>query len=233
MASEDAGQKGASPPYIAFQSLKTLTSNMKEHGVPGRIDKSVLNNFSGAVGSQIITALKFLDLIDDNNHPKASLKGLVTAYGTDGWTEALSAVLKKAFAPIFSLNLETASPAQFTEHFKQIYDVDGDTLRKSLTFFVNAVRDAQIPISAYIMKNKKPRSAPTKKRTPKPNAEKSKAGGNGNTNSSSDKGNSNPSQQNQKPLSQQLLEILAPESMPDDVQQAILTLLVYLRKEGK
>src|SRR5687767_15335518 len=32
---------------------------------------------------------------------------------------------------------------------------DGDTLRKCMTFFLNAVRDANIPISTYIMKNKK------------------------------------------------------------------------------
>lgn len=230
MASDETDQKGPSPPYIAFQSLKTLASNMKEHGVPGRIDKSVLGNFSGAVGSQIITGLKFLDLIDDDNHPKPALQNLVGAYDTDDWASALAQVLKEAFAPIFSVNLETASPAQFTEHFKRTYGIDGDTLRKSLTFFVNAVRDAQVPISAYIMKNKKPRSGPAKKRAIKPSGEKFKADGN---KGSSAHGENNSHTQTEKPLSQQLLEILSPDSMPGDVQQAVLTLLVYLRKEGK
>lgn len=167
MADASSDTKRPAPPYIAFQTLKTLTQNMKADGVPGRIDKTMLSNFSGAVASQLMTALKFLDLTDQDGHPTDSLRTLVAAYGTDEWPSELAGTIKRAFAPVFTLNLETATPGQFTERFSASFDGEGDTLRKAITFFVNAVREAQIPISSYIMKNKKPRSGANRKRMPR------------------------------------------------------------------
>jgi hypothetical protein len=162
MADQDT--KAPAPPYTAFASVKTAIGMFKEHGVPGRLDRSVLSNFSGAVGTQVIGAFKFLQLIDEDGHPKRALEELVAAYGTDEWPAALEKVLRHAFAPLFKLNLETASPSQFTQKFTEAFNVGGDTVRKAITFFVNAVREARIPISQYILKNKKPRVAPTIKR---------------------------------------------------------------------
>ncbi|MDB5734500.1 MAG: hypothetical protein JWN16_1137 [Alphaproteobacteria bacterium] len=157
-------QKRPAPPYIAFQTLKTLITNMKADGIPGRVDKTMLRNFSGAVASQLITALKFLGLTDDAGLPTTTLRKLVTAWGTPHWPVELSGALKTAFAPIFTLDLQTATPGQFTEKFADSFDGEGDTLRKAITFFVNAVREAEIPISSYIMKNKKPRASNGKKK---------------------------------------------------------------------
>ncbi len=171
MAETTQDLKRPAPPYIAFQTLKTLVGNMKSDGVPGRIDKTMLRNFSGAVGSQLMTALKFMSLTNVDGEPTDDLKALVEAFGTEAWHEVLAKTIKGAFAPIFKLNLETATPGQFTEQFGKAFDGEGDTQRKAITFFVNGVREARIPISAYILKNKKPRSGtPGKKRAPKANA---------------------------------------------------------------
>lgn len=156
--------KRPAPPYIAFQTLKTLLQNMKADGVPGRIDKTMLRNFSGAVASQLITALKFLNLTNGDGVPTTQMRDLVSAYGSEDWPVVLGSVIKAAFSPIFALNLETATPGQFTEKFGDVFDGEGDTMRKAVTFFVNAVREAKIPISNYIMRNKKPRAANGKKR---------------------------------------------------------------------
>jgi hypothetical protein len=166
MADEQSTKDAArvTPPYIAFQSLKTLCATLKEHGIPGRIDRSVLGNFSGAVGGQVMTALKFLHLTDDDNHPSQLLRDLAEAHGTDRWSQTLAGVVRDAYKPIFELNLEAASPAQFNEKFRTAYPGKDETLRKSQGFFINAIREAAIPTSSYLMKNKKPRSGPTKRR---------------------------------------------------------------------
>jgi hypothetical protein len=39
-----------------------------------------------------------------------------------------------------------------------------ETLRKRQGFFINALRESAIPVSAYLTKNKKPRSGPAKRR---------------------------------------------------------------------
>lgn len=161
------GQGGQMPPYTSFQSIKTMLAQFKEHALPDRIDRSVLTNFSGAVGSQILTALKFLRLTDQQGHPTAALRSLVDAYGTDEYPIALKAIIEDAYAPIFDLNLATCSPSQFFEKFKRTYSGADDVIRKSVTFFLNAASDAAIPVSSFIMKARKPRVAAAKRRLSK------------------------------------------------------------------
>jgi hypothetical protein len=160
--------KPLSAPYTAFQSVKTALTQFKEHGTPSRVDRTVLPTFSGAVGSQVVTAFRFLKLIDANNSARGELDELVQAVGTDEWTASLRTVLQSAYAPLFGLNLETASPSQFTELFRREYPGTEDVSRKAMTFFLNAARDAEIKISPYILRNKKPRSNGTKRRAPRP-----------------------------------------------------------------
>jgi len=173
-AQNGGAPRGPTAPYPAFQTLKTLCKQLKEHGVPDRIDRSVLTSFSGAVGSQVITMLKFLGLTDDASVAKDGLRNLVKAYDTQAWPVMLGEIIEQAYQPMFTINLETASPGQFNEHFRKNYPAADEVSRKSMTFFLNATKDAEIKISPYIMKNKKPRTAPSKKRTPKPVSNKPK-----------------------------------------------------------
>lgn len=152
------------PPYIAFSTLKTLTSNLKAHGIPPRIDKSIMSNFSGAVAAQLMTALRFLGLINPDETPTPLLKSLVEAFDTPQWPAQLQAVLKHAYPAIFKIDLATASPKLLYETFESAYAGGGETVRKTVTFFLNAAADAQVQISPYIMKNKKPRSGTGKRR---------------------------------------------------------------------
>src|SRR5262249_38660402 len=105
-------QKKVLPPYIAYQSLETMAGNFKEHALPDRIDRSVLTNFSGAVGAQLITALRFLSLIDNGGTPTPLMREMVDAFGTNEWPSTLAKIIKQAYAPIFQLNLLTCTPAQ-------------------------------------------------------------------------------------------------------------------------
>jgi hypothetical protein len=168
---EDATRKRAAPPYVSYPSLKTMVGGFKQNGLPGRIDRSVLGNFSGAVGGQLLTALKFLHLVGSDGEPTIALEVLIAAHGTDDWPAKLGEVIRAAYGPLFQLNLQTASPAQFNERFRAVYPMEGETFRKCLTFFLHAVTDAQIQVSPYILKNKKPRTnggGPRKPRVPRP-----------------------------------------------------------------
>jgi hypothetical protein len=229
---QKAETKRPAPPYVSYASFKNMVGGFKEHVLPGRIDRSVLGNFSGIVGGQLLTALRFLNLIDPTNHPQDSLRELVSAANTPKWAAELKRVLHAAYTPLYELDLKAASPSQFSEKFIKTYPGEGSTSRKSMTFFLTAAKDAQIEVSPYIMQNKKPRSGPAKKRITKNGDAKKPTGGSGGGKA----GEHKPAvdlNQSAKPLSQQLLEILSPDSMPGEVQQAILTLLVHLRKEGK
>jgi hypothetical protein len=113
--------KTPTPPYTAFQSIKTIISDFKKHGIPNRIDETALTNFSGEVRRQVLTALRYLDLIQGDNRPTEDLNELVEACGTYAWGPTLLKVLQRAYTPLFELKLETATPGQFSNRFRHEY----------------------------------------------------------------------------------------------------------------
>jgi hypothetical protein len=229
MADEQTNDQGraSAAPYTAFSSIKTAVKLMKEHGLPSRIDRSVLTNFSGAVVTQVMTALKFLGLIDGDGRPTASLKILVETIDDENtWPTQLAEVIRGAYAPLFTIDLERASPSQFHELFKKSYPGADDVVRKSVTFFLNATREAKIPVSPYIMKNKKPRNVFAKRRTPrqKPttNADVSNALNAAIVHAATP-------QTVTKPLEYLLLDLIN-QDMEKEEREAVWTLINYLKR---
>jgi hypothetical protein len=221
-----------SPPYISFPTLRTVLKNFQEHGLPGRIDRSVLTNFSGSVGAQIIPALRFLHLIDVHNHPTEWLKGFMETYGANGWSEDLRHLLEEVYEPLAKIDLQTASPSQFDEAFSKAYPGAENVIRKCKTFYLAAATEAKIPISPYIMRNKKPRSGPTKKRAAKaPNGKPEKS----QNNAASEQRHPSKHQDRDvhRLLSEHVLTILDMKNLTEAEEAAVFTLLKYLRKEGK
>lgn len=215
------------PPYIAFQSLKTLLDKLKKDGLPGQIDRSVLTNFSGAVGGQVITALKFLGLTTPDNRPTQLFKSLIDAYGSDTWPTTLMHVIKRSYPRVFEISLENASPQQFSSHFKSVYPGQDTVLQKCMGFFLNAARDAQIPISNYILKKQKVRSGPTKKRSPSAPKAAKRTGNGGASESHND---FTPPPVSQKP-SEVLLSLFSAD-MRQAEQDAIWTLIKHFKAKG-
>ena len=130
--------------------------DLHSHGVlPQRIDRSVLNRFSGGVGNQLMTALRFLGLVDADDRPTDSLRSLVDAFGSDEqWQAALQAVIREAYVPVVAVGLESATPAQFVEAFRT-YPGTEEVRRKSEVFFLNAAKDAGLPLTKRIADQKR------------------------------------------------------------------------------
>jgi hypothetical protein len=232
MTDEIQESRAPAAPYTAFSSVKTAVRQMKEHGIPSRVDRSVLTNFSGAVTSQVMTALKFLSLIDSEGRPGNGLKSLVDAIDSESdWPKALAQVLQYAYAPLFAADLQTASPSQFNELFKKNYPGADDVLRKSMTFFLNAAREANIPISKYILKNKKPRANPAKRRASKPVA-RNVGGSKTPFRQGAEDATPPPPNTDNKPMEYQLLDLIGPE-MSEEERAAVWTLIGYVKKQPK
>ncbi|MBM3957191.1 MAG: DUF5343 domain-containing protein, partial [Gemmatimonadetes bacterium] len=119
-------------------------------GVPARIDRSVWGQrYSGSSGTQLMTALKVLDLVDDEGRPAETLERLVRAEG-DARRRALRAVLEAHYAPVFALDLSRATRAQFHEAFRSFGTKEG-VLAKCEAFFIRAAQDAGIELSAFVL----------------------------------------------------------------------------------
>jgi hypothetical protein len=225
-SSKRARSTGA-PPYTSYRTFKTFIQDLAEHGVPSRIDRSVLTHFSGVVGTQLIHALRFLGLIEDHGRPTQRLKELVNAHSAGHWPEKFLEVLRQEYAPMFAIELETATPSHFNEAFRKAFPAADAVVQKCVTFFLYAANDAGVQISGRVLKGRKPRSSAARRKparpefahpqeieaaTPQPPPAASRIEG--------------------KKPSEILLMHLDPNEMDDEQQAAVWTLLKYFKSKG-
>ena len=156
--SSERTRSSGTPPYTSYRTFKTFIEDLHEHGVPSRIDRSVLTRFSGVVGTQLMHALRFLGLIEDDGRPTQRLKELVKAHGSGHWPEKLLERLRQEYAPMFAIDLETATPSHFNEAFRKAFPAADAVVQKCVTFFLYAANDAGVKISGRVLKGRKPRS---------------------------------------------------------------------------
>src|ERR1700733_7919199 len=78
-------RSSGTPPYTSYRTFKTFIEDLHEHGVPSRIDRSVLTRFSGVVGTQLMHALRFLGLIEDDGRPPPRSPNLRKAHDPGLW----------------------------------------------------------------------------------------------------------------------------------------------------
>jgi len=164
MASE-AQEKKQPVPYISWKTFTGFLASI--HGkVPAQIDASILRNMSGTARSQLLSALKFLELIDADGTTKDSLKKLADIYATEQWKPALSDFLANAYRRIAGdLNLQTATPAMLRERFRSNGGVDGGTVDNALRFYLSALKEAGVPFSDHlVVRQRAPKGSSTRRR---------------------------------------------------------------------
>jgi Family of unknown function (DUF5343) len=222
-------RSSGTPPYTSYRTFKTFIADLHEHGVPSRIDRSVLTRFSGIVGTQLMHALRFLGLIEDDGRPTERLKRLVKAHGTSHWPETLLETLGDEYAPMFAIDLATATPSHFNEAFRRAFPAADAVVQKCVTFFLYAVNDAGVKISGRVLKGRKPRSLTPRKKATKPAFAHPPITEFEDT--PSPPRAPLPPLEDRKP-SEMLLAHLDPHEMDDAQQAAIWTLLKYFKARG-
>jgi hypothetical protein len=217
------------PPYTSYRTFKTFIEDLHEHGVPSRIDRSVLTRFSGVVGSQLMHALRFLGLIEDDGRPTHRLNELMKAHAAGQWPETFLALLRQDYAPMFAIDLETATPSHFNEAFRKAFPAADAVVQKCVTFFLYAANDAGVKISGRVLKGRKPRALTPRRKAPKPVF----------AHPSVKEPEAAPPQPeliaprgDGKTPSELLLMHLDPNEMGDEQQAAVWTLLKYFKARG-
>jgi hypothetical protein len=163
--------KKRSPPYVSYRSFLTLLDELKQ-GLPARLDRSYWEDkFSGSTGTQLMSALRFLNLIDANAVPTSQLKELVISRGP-ARSETLKKISQESFSFLMSnaFESEKATYGQLVEVFNEVYQVDKDVARKCIKFFSELCSEAGIPLSPFITKkSKSSRPSPVTEKIPKRN----------------------------------------------------------------
>jgi hypothetical protein len=148
--------KKRTPPYVSYRSFLTLLEEL-QRGLPARIDRSYWGDkFSGSTGTQLMSALRFMNLVDSNGVPTSQLKELVAARGSIK-AEILKKISHDSFAFLTNTSFESekATYSQLEEVFNDVYQVDRDVCRKCIKFFTEFAGDAGIPLSPFITKKSK------------------------------------------------------------------------------
>ena len=142
--------KKSTPVYVSYATLHSALDNLKNHGIPstGVIDKSLWDTQSGAIQGQILLALRFLSLIDEQNHVQPDLVTLAKA-SLEQRKTLLKPIIEQKYHSVIALGLSTISQWQLEEEFRK-FDISGSTLDRAVRFFVRACQDCGIPISKRI-----------------------------------------------------------------------------------
>lgn len=136
-------------PYVSYRTFRNFLELLKE-GLPSRIDRSVWGpRYSGTTGQQLMTALKSLNLINENGTPNNTLENLVNSNGTQRQL-LIKNILEDKYSEIFQIDLVRATRSQFNEIFRSVGINDG-MLNKCQLFFIQACQDAGIELSNYIL----------------------------------------------------------------------------------
>lgn len=147
-------EKRSLPPYVSYRTFKSFIESLRV-AMPGRIDRSLMGTMSGAIQSQVLSSLGYLDLISPKGIPKEKLNRLVNSEGPDR-QKVLKEVLSNSY-PFMSesgFDLERATSRQLEEQFAKL-GASGDTIRKGVAFFISAAKDAALSLSPFFAKKSK------------------------------------------------------------------------------
>ncbi len=148
-----ASVKKLLPPYVSYRTFLNFIEGLQQ-SMPARIDRSYWGDrFSGTTGTQLVSALRYLELIDPNGFPTVKLRQLVVSKGLPR-TELLKQITHESYSFFFKSQPDpnTVTYAQLEECFHANYQIANDVARKCIKFFVSMSNDGGIKVSPFITK---------------------------------------------------------------------------------
>jgi hypothetical protein len=149
------------PVYLSFKTLRSAVAGLREHGLPSKLDRSAWSNRSGFDQTQILSAFRFLGFVDSQSNTQQSLRNLVEAKeNSEEEKKILAGILKDRYAKVFDLDLNSATPLQFSEAIGN-YGATGTTKDRAIRFFVKAAKHCGISLSKRLTRAVPGRNGPS------------------------------------------------------------------------
>jgi len=151
------------PAYIPLIALDDFIERLRATGIPAVIDSNLTQTMSGGTASALMSALRFLGLVDQSGTPQDSLRKLVAAYDTDRWKDVFGNLVDRAYATIIGdLDLTTATRSMLDDRFRKNSKAAGQVLDKAARFYLGALEKMQRPVSPHF-KVRKARAVASRK----------------------------------------------------------------------
>lgn len=138
------------PPYVPFKAFKAFIERLHGTAIPPAIDPSLLQNMSGSGRSQLMSCLRFLDLIGSDGSVSDKFRDLIKSYKTDKWASSLSNIIFESYhAIVGDVDLDSGTDSQLVTAFKQRGNVEGQVLEKAKRFYLSALNEAGFKYSPH------------------------------------------------------------------------------------
>jgi hypothetical protein len=139
------------PPCISYKTFSSFLGNLPPN-VPTRFDRSHWGAaFSDRTGTKLMSAMRFLNLIDANSRATTQLKVLVPATGAHRALR-LRQVAEEAYPFVFKgLDVRKASYIELQNAFLNTYQMEDSVCRRCIKFFIELSADADISLSIQLI----------------------------------------------------------------------------------
>ena len=145
------------PPYVSYKTFNSFMRKLQPC-LPTHIDRSsVRAMYSDHICTQLMSAMRFLNLIDTNSRPTARLKVLAPASG-EHLAVLLRYMAEEAYPFIafkWIIDAQNSTYAELEAVFQKIYPMKIDVCHKCIRFFIEYCKDAGIPLSPQITEKRK------------------------------------------------------------------------------
>jgi hypothetical protein len=142
---------------MSWGVFKSTLDTLAEATVPtGPLDRRVLDRLSGGDHSALISGLRFLGYVDDERRATESYRKLITMSNDPvKFRELLTDTISAKYDSIIgNLDVEFGTAAEVEKAFKQYGVPAGQMLNKTIRFYVKALTECGVTVSAHITKPK-------------------------------------------------------------------------------
>lgn len=151
--------------YLPMSTLLTALDHLKAVSVPNKIDGGTFPSMSSQLRSQLISGLRFFELIDGDGTPSPLLTELATKDASR--KEIVKQLIETHYPDIVALDFAKITPKQLDEYLSpDKYGVQGDTKKKAKTFLLKAAQYAGFTVHPLLTKVTRNRKGGSKKATP-------------------------------------------------------------------
>ena len=140
-------EKKQNPPYLSYKTFEHFLSRLHEPLYTCFDNNYWGKTYSGDTGMQLDTAMRFLNLIDNDDRPTPRLRILIVATG-EHRAALLRQIVYESYPLIFKWLWDngTANYAELEDIFQHTYGLEAFNCSKCVKFFVNLAKDAGISI---------------------------------------------------------------------------------------
>lgn len=148
----------ATLPYLSFATFKNFVDTLSNgRPLPPRIDRSLMLGMAGGTQTLLLGTLTTFGLISEDKDVSPRFLELVSM-PEDQRPAMVAQMVRETYAAPLELAANHATADQLQESFRELTGYQGSTLRKSISFFLNMAKYADVPLSPYF-------KAPSQNRT--------------------------------------------------------------------